>query len=98
MHGTEGSLIATDAMTQSPDGDVVLRRAGRDDVLVEPEDREDLYVRGTRRFAAAVTGDGAPAAGGADCVWSLAVALAVEESPARAGGSTSGAETRPVAG
>jgi 1,5-anhydro-D-fructose reductase (1,5-anhydro-D-mannitol-forming) len=80
VHGTEGSLIATDAMTQSPDGDVVLRRAGRDDVLVEPEDREDLYVRGTRRFAAAVVEDCAPPAGGADGVRSLAVALAVEES------------------
>jgi 1,5-anhydro-D-fructose reductase (1,5-anhydro-D-mannitol-forming) len=80
VHGTEGSLIAADAMTQSPDGDVVLRRAGRDDDPVEPEDREDPYVRGVRRFAAAVAGDGEPAASGADGVRSLAVALAVEES------------------
>ena len=80
VHGDEGSLIASDAMTQEPDGDVLLRRAGRDDVPVEVGDREDLYVRGVRRFAAAVAGDGRPAATGADGVRSLAVALAVQDS------------------
>jgi 1,5-anhydro-D-fructose reductase (1,5-anhydro-D-mannitol-forming) len=80
VHGTEGSLLATDAMTQQPDGDVLLRRGGRDDMLVDIPDREDLYERALRTFAAAVDGDGAPAATGVDGVRSLAVALAVQES------------------
>jgi 1,5-anhydro-D-fructose reductase (1,5-anhydro-D-mannitol-forming) len=82
VHGTAGSVYATNAMTQAPDGDVFLRRAGHDDVLIDVPDRENLYDRGLRIFADAVAGTGEPAATGADGVRSLAVALAVQESVA----------------
>jgi 1,5-anhydro-D-fructose reductase (1,5-anhydro-D-mannitol-forming) len=80
VFGTEGSALATDAMSQPPNGDVVLRRTGHDDVLVDVGERENLYDRGLRAFAAAVAGDGEPPCTGADGVRSLAVALAVQES------------------
>jgi 1,5-anhydro-D-fructose reductase (1,5-anhydro-D-mannitol-forming) len=79
LHGTDGSLIAVDAMTQDPDGSVVLRRSGTDTDIDIP-DRDDLYVRGLDAFAAAVRGAGAPAATGEDGVRSLVAALAVAES------------------
>ena len=78
VHGTEGSLIARDVMTQKPVGTVVLRsEAGEEAVEF---DREDLYVRSLRLFHAAIRGEGAPAAMGEDGVWSLATALAFIES------------------
>lgn len=80
VFGTEGSALATDAMSQTPDGDVVLRRSGRDDLPVDVGTRENLYDRGLRAFAAAVGGEGEPPCTGADGVRSLAVALAVQES------------------
>ncbi|WP_372452697.1 Gfo/Idh/MocA family oxidoreductase [Pseudonocardia nigra] len=79
LHGTDGSLIAVDAMTQDPDGSVVLRRSGSD-VEIDIPDRDDLYVRGLDAFAAAVRGTGAPAATGEHGVRSLVAALAVAES------------------
>ena len=78
--GTEASALATAAMSQPPDGDVILRRTGHADVLVDVGERENLYDRGLRAFAAAVGGDGQPPCTGADGVRSLAVALAVQES------------------
>jgi 1,5-anhydro-D-fructose reductase (1,5-anhydro-D-mannitol-forming) len=80
VFGTEGSALATDAMTQTPDGDVLLRRTGRDDEVVDVGERENLYDRGLQAFSAAVAGDGDPPCTGADGVRSLAVALAVQES------------------
>ncbi len=82
VHGTEGSLIARDVMTQRPIGTVTLRTAAGDTLL--PLDDEGLYVRALRQFHAAVRGEGQPAASGVDGVWSLATALAVLES-AKAG-------------
>lgn len=79
LHGTDGSLIGIDAMTQDPDGSVVLRRSGTD-VEIDIPDRDDLYIRGLDAFAAAVRGTGAPAATGEDGVRSLVAALAVAES------------------
>lgn len=76
VHGTDASLFATDAMTQDPDGDVLLRRRGTT-VPVDVGPREDLYVTGLRAFADSVHGDGMPLATGADGYASLAVALAV---------------------
>ena len=63
LHGTDGSLVAADAMTQDPDGSITLHRAGTA-VQIEIPDRDDLYVRGLDAFAAAVRGAGAPAATG----------------------------------
>ena len=78
VHGTEGSLIARDVMTQQPIGTVTLRTAAGDVAL--PLDRESLYVRALRQFHAAIRGEGPPAADGRDGVWSLATALAAVES------------------
>ena len=66
LFGTEGSALATDAMSQAPDGDVVLRRSGQDDIALDLGQRENLYQRGLRGFAAAVAGDGDPPCTGAD--------------------------------
>jgi 1,5-anhydro-D-fructose reductase (1,5-anhydro-D-mannitol-forming) len=75
VHGTEGSLIARDVMTQKPTGSVLLRTAAGEEEL--SFDRDDLYVRSLGRFHAAVRGEGTPAATGEDGVWSLAAAEAV---------------------
>jgi 1,5-anhydro-D-fructose reductase (1,5-anhydro-D-mannitol-forming) len=80
VFGTAGSALATDAMSPTPDGEVVLRRDDSDGVLVDVGERENLYVRGLRAFADAVAGHGAPPCTGEDGVRSLAVALAVGES------------------
>ena len=77
VHGTEGSLIARDVMTQQPVGEVVLRTAAGEEVL--PVEHENLYDRAVRLFHAAVRGEGQPAATGEDGVWSLATAIAVRD-------------------
>ena len=78
VHGTEGSLIARDVMTQKPVGTVMLRTAKGEEEL--PFDREDLYVRSVRAFHAAMRGEGRPPATGEDGVWSLSCAEAALES------------------
>ena len=78
VHGTEGSILARNVMTQQPVGEVVLRNAsGESQIAVE---HENLYARALRAFAAAIAGNGAPSASGEDGVRSLATALAVLES------------------
>jgi 1,5-anhydro-D-fructose reductase (1,5-anhydro-D-mannitol-forming) len=79
IHGAEGSLRVTEAMTQEPDGEVLLQRGQRVEAI-DLGPVEDLYVRSVRSFNEAVLGNGAPAASGRDGVWSLAVALAAQES------------------
>jgi 1,5-anhydro-D-fructose reductase (1,5-anhydro-D-mannitol-forming) len=75
IHGTEGSIIGRDVMTQRPVGEVILRNAqGERTVELTPG---NLYVRGVASFAAAMRGDGEPAATAEDGVRSLATALAV---------------------
>jgi 1,5-anhydro-D-fructose reductase (1,5-anhydro-D-mannitol-forming) len=82
IHGTEGSLLGRDIMTQLPAGEVILRR--EDGVeKVDMGDREDLYVRAVRLFNDAVRGEGRPAATDEDGLRSLAVALAAKESSSR---------------
>jgi 1,5-anhydro-D-fructose reductase (1,5-anhydro-D-mannitol-forming) len=81
VHGTTGSLIAREAMTGEPTGDVLLRR-GAELTHVDVGPRESLYVRALRAFHAAIGGEGAPAVSGDDGIRSLAVALAVRESAA----------------
>jgi len=77
IHGSEGSILGRDVMTQRPVGRVTLRNAqGETDV---PLDHENLYARGLRAFVGAIRGEGPPAATGEDGVRSLATALAVLE-------------------
>lgn len=78
VHGSEGSLIASDVMTQKPDGSVLLRTARGEEQL--RFDREDLYVRSVRQFHAAILGKGHPAATGEDGIWSLVSAEAALQS------------------
>ena len=77
VHGSEGSILGRDVMTQRPAGTVTLRNAeGETDV---PLEHENLYARALRAFVAAIRGEGAPSASGEDGVRSLATALAVLE-------------------
>ncbi|HEV7252160.1 MAG TPA: Gfo/Idh/MocA family oxidoreductase [Mesorhizobium sp.] len=77
VHGTEGSLVGKDVMTQKPVGTVTLRTEKGEETL--PIDDTNLYERALAAFQAAVRGEGEPAATGEDGVWSLATALAVKE-------------------
>lgn len=78
VHGSEGSLIAKDVMTQKPIGSVLLRTAKGEEEL--SFDREDLYVRSLRQFHAAIRGEGQPSVTGEDGVWSLTSAEAALQS------------------
>jgi 1,5-anhydro-D-fructose reductase (1,5-anhydro-D-mannitol-forming) len=78
VHGSEGSLLAVDVMTQEPVGRIVYRSASGERV-VEPEDRRDLYEVTLEAFASAVAGDGRPIVTGEEGVAALAVAVAVLE-------------------
>jgi 1,5-anhydro-D-fructose reductase (1,5-anhydro-D-mannitol-forming) len=77
VHGSEGSLLAADCMTQRPIGTVTLRNACGEESL--PLVRENLYERSVRAFHAAVRGEGAPTASGEDGVRSMAMAIATLE-------------------
>ena len=77
VHGTEGSLIGTDCMTQAPKGHVLLRTASGEQSL--PLGHANLYQRNVAAFQSAVRGEGAPSASGEDGVRSLALALAAIE-------------------
>lgn len=81
VHGTEGSLVAVDCMTQQPTGRIYLQR-GSDRQEIASGPPEDLYARSVRCFNAAVRGQGRPAATGEDGVRSLATALAAAEAAA----------------
>jgi 1,5-anhydro-D-fructose reductase (1,5-anhydro-D-mannitol-forming) len=83
VHGTEGSLIGEDVMTQEPRGHVFLQREDRREE-VNLGSHENLYVHQVRHFNDAVHGRGVPFATAEDGIRSLAVATAVVES-ARAG-------------
>jgi len=79
VHGTEGSLIAKNVMTQDPVGEVYLTKNGAtSEVSLGP--REDLYVHIIRHFNNAVIGKSQPFVSGQDGIRSLAVGLAVLES------------------
>src|SRR5216683_3229862 len=86
VHGNEGSLVATDCMTQQPKGEVVLRTSEGTVALTLMH--ENLYVRSIRLFQDATASVGAPAATGEDGVCSLALALAAIEA-AKTGRETS---------
>jgi 1,5-anhydro-D-fructose reductase (1,5-anhydro-D-mannitol-forming) len=78
VHGSEGSLIAKDVMTQKPIGSVILRTEKGEEELTF--DRGDLYTRSLGLFHKAIRGEGAPSATGEDGVWSLAAAEAALQS------------------
>ncbi|MGY4287161.1 1,5-anhydro-D-fructose reductase (1,5-anhydro-D-mannitol-forming) [Bradyrhizobium sp. LM2.7] len=80
VHGSDGSLIATNCMTQRPVGEVLLRTAAGEEPL--PLDQENLYARAVKAFHIAIRGDGTPVATGEDGVRAMAVALAALESTA----------------
>ena len=86
VHGTEGSLIATNCMTQKPVGEVLWRHKGGEEQLAI--DHGNLYERAIRAFHAAVQGQGVPSATGEDGVRSMTLAFAALES-ARTGRSVS---------
>ncbi len=79
IHGTEGSLIATDVMTQRPVGQVLLRRGNQEQPVKLPP-HVNLYECAVNCFNQAVQGAGEPAATADDGLRSLAVALAVKKS------------------
>jgi 1,5-anhydro-D-fructose reductase (1,5-anhydro-D-mannitol-forming) len=99
VHGSEGSIVATDVMTQDSAGRVMLRdRSGEREVPVP--DRRDLYEVAIEAFAAAVEGTARPLVDGVDGAHALAVALAVKEA-AESGRTVAvarGPEARPTAG
>ncbi|HSV61029.1 MAG TPA: Gfo/Idh/MocA family oxidoreductase [Variovorax sp.] len=77
IHGSAGSIIGRDVMTQRPVGEVWLRTAqGERQIALAPH---NLYAHAMQHFAAALRGEGAPAASGEDGLRSLAAALAVLE-------------------
>lgn len=77
VHGSEGSVIGRNVMSQRPAGTVTLRNTeGETEV---PLEHENLYARTLRAFVAAIRGEGAPSASGEDGLRSLATALAVLE-------------------
>ncbi|AZO45140.1 Gfo/Idh/MocA family oxidoreductase [Mesorhizobium sp. M7D.F.Ca.US.005.01.1.1] len=78
VHGSEGSLIASNVMTQKPVGSVMLRTARGEEQL--SFDHDDLYTRSMHQFHAAIRGEGQPSATGDDGIWSLASAEAALQS------------------
>ncbi|MDB5526476.1 MAG: fructose reductase [Rhizobium sp.] len=75
VHGSEGSLVGRNVMTQSPVGTVTLRNADGEKVL--PLDTRNLYETALDAFQNAIAGKGKPSATGEDGIWSLATGLAV---------------------
>lgn len=81
VHGTLGSIFASDVMTQLPIGSITLTtQTGKEAI---PFDRHSLYVQAVSDFLRAVEGKGQPAATGSDGVKSLAVAHAVRDAAIR---------------
>ena len=80
VHGSAGSLIGSNCMTQAPGGTVLLRSAAGEEML--NLEHENLYERSARAFMAATRGEGPLAATGEDGVRSLATALAALEAAA----------------
>ncbi|MDX0508715.1 gfo/Idh/MocA family oxidoreductase [Sinorhizobium medicae] len=80
VHGTAGSLIGRNVMTQRPVGTVVLRNDEGESEL--PLDHRNLYETALSAFHSAIEGQGRPSASGEDGVWSLATGLAVVKAAA----------------
>jgi 1,5-anhydro-D-fructose reductase (1,5-anhydro-D-mannitol-forming) len=78
VHGTEGSLVGRNVMTQRPVGTVVLRDAAGEQTL--PTSDANLYTTTIQAFHQAIAGKGQPLCTAEDGIWSLATGLAVAES------------------
>ncbi len=77
VHGSEGSLIARNVMTQKPVGTVILRdKDGEHELQL---DQKNLYETALQAFHNAIAGKGQPSATLEDGIWSLATGLAVLE-------------------
>ena len=74
IHGTEGSLIATDVLLQPGQGVIHIFKNGRPTELTYPA--ANPYLRVVREFGAAIRFHGAPAATGKDGLLALKAALA----------------------
>lgn len=77
VHGSEGSLVARNVMTQKPVGTVLLRDQNGEHEL--PLDQKNLYETALQAFHNAIAGKGQPSATLEDGIWSLATGLAVAE-------------------
>lgn len=78
VHGTDGSLVARNCMSQTPGGTLALRTgAGEEPIALV---HHNYYTPGVRAFHDAIAGKGEPAVSGRDGLISLAVALAAVES------------------
>lgn len=79
VHGTDGSIFATDVMTPQPVGTVTLRDAGGQRE-VPVTDRRHPYDITLEAFAKAVHGDGYPIVSGEDAVDALLICEAIKRS------------------
>jgi len=76
IHGSRGSLVATDVLRQDPIGEIAISdSSGTHDIPVE--DRENLYVKTIRRFELACQGVGQPYSTGEDGLEAVRAAAAV---------------------
>ena len=80
VHGSSGSILGIDVMSQAPGGKVILRTKGGDKDI--PLAMKVTYDRGVADFIAAVQNRGEPSSSGEDGVWSLKLAKAVAQSAA----------------
>ena len=77
LHGTKGSIIARNVMTQRPVGQITLRTEAGEEAITFSD--HNLYARAMDHFHAAIKGAGRPSADGVDGIKSLAVAAAVAQ-------------------
>jgi 1,5-anhydro-D-fructose reductase (1,5-anhydro-D-mannitol-forming) len=75
VHGSKGSILGVEIMSQAPGGTVTLRTAKGEEAI--PLESKITYHRGVADFVGAVQGVGRPSATGEDGVWSLKLAKAV---------------------
>jgi 1,5-anhydro-D-fructose reductase (1,5-anhydro-D-mannitol-forming) len=80
VHGSEGSILGVEIMSQTPGGAVTLRTAAGVENI--PLENKITYHRGVADFVGAIQGAGRPSATGEDGVWSLKLAKAVALSAA----------------
>ncbi len=80
VHGSEGSLIGRNCMTQQPVGTVTLRNVdGETELSIS---HRNLYQTTLVAFEDAIAGRGQPLCSGEDGIWSLATGFAVMQAAA----------------
>jgi 1,5-anhydro-D-fructose reductase (1,5-anhydro-D-mannitol-forming) len=83
VHGSEGSLIGRNCMTQKPVGTVTLRNVDGETEL--SLNHRNLYENTLVAFDEAIAGRGKPLCSGEDGIWSLSTGLAVMQAVASGG-------------